>query len=94
MRIQPNDKDPAINRVKRGRAVVVGLGLDDDGGHLRYTRGDAVELYGGSETAHSEMQRRARRILDEIAKLGISLERMTYEQFEMVQGIVERVNCE
>lgn len=94
MRIKINDNDLSHSRVKRGKARVVGLGLDDSGGHVRYTKGEAFELYGGSQTAHDEMQRRARRILDEIAKLGISLDRMTYEQYEQLRDIVDRVNCE
>ena len=91
---RPANESSAPSRVKRGRAVLVGYGLDDDGGHVRYTRGDSVELYGGSDSAHCEMQRRARQIQEEIAKMGISLDRMTYEQFEIIQGIVERVNAE
>ena len=82
----------SASRVKRGRAVLVGLGLDDSGGHVRYTRGDAYELYGGSETSHGEMQRRVRFIQEEIARHGICLDRMTYEQYEMIRDIVERAN--
>lgn len=82
------------SRVKRGRAVVIGYGLDDNGGHYRYTKCKAMELYGGSAGAHDEMQRRALKIQDEIARLGISLEGMTFEQYQVVREIVNRVNGE
>ncbi|MCD8351243.1 MAG: hypothetical protein LUC93_11605 [Planctomycetaceae bacterium] len=94
MRKKTNEDNFAAGRVKRGRAVLVGYGLDDSNGHVRYTRGAAFELYGGSDLAHGEMQKRAQIIEEEIAKLGISLDGMTYEQFQMVQDIVERVSCE
>lgn len=93
MRTADNEGDFPAGRMKRGRAVVVGLGLDDSGGHIRYTKGKGFELYGGSECAHTEMQRRAKLIQDEIDRMGIVMERMTREQYQMVQNIVERVNC-
>jgi len=93
MRKQNNDPIPS-SRVKRGRAVLVGYGLDDDQGHIRYTRGNSFELFGGSDSAHGEMQQRALEIQEEAAKLGFSLDGMTYEQFEMLRAVVERVNCE
>jgi hypothetical protein len=94
MRKQYNhEKRLAPSRVKRGRAVLVGYGMDDAGGHVRYSRGSSVELYGGSPGVHAEMQKRAARIQDEIARLGISLDGMTYEQYLAVKEIVDRVNC-
>ncbi|MCC8189780.1 MAG: hypothetical protein LIP77_03960 [Planctomycetes bacterium] len=81
-------------RVRRGRAVLVGYGLDDAQGHVRYTRGGSFELYGGSRQIHEEMQRRARRIEDELDKLGISLDNMTYEQYLTVRDVVNRLNHE
>lgn len=88
-----NERLPA-ERVKRGRAVLIGYGLDDNGGHIRYTRGQDLELFGGSDSVHVEMQKRAQGIQDEIAKHGISLDRMTYEQFQIVQDIVAKANGE
>lgn len=89
-----NEESLAAARVKRGRAVLVGYGLDDADGHLRFTRGDSVELYGGSREIHEEMQRRAAAIQSEAARLGISLERMTYEQYLVMRDVVARMNCE
>lgn len=89
-----HNENYSASRVKRGRAVVIGYGLDDSDGHYRYTKCKALELYGGSAGAHNEMQRRAMKIQDEIAKLGISLDGMTFEQYQVVKEIVNRVNCE
>lgn len=93
LRNQHNENCSAA-RVKRGRAVVIGYGLDDCGGHFRYTKSNGTELFGGSDRAHCEMQRRAARIQEEIDELGICLDQMTFEQFQQVREIVERVGGE
>ncbi len=93
MRNHYHEERLAPARVKRGRAVLVGYGLDESEGHIRYSRGASVELYGGSFAAHEEMQRRAAVIQEEAARLGISLDGMTYEQYLAVREIVDRVNC-
>lgn len=90
---QQNESYPSA-RVNHGRAVLVGYGLDEDDGHIRYTRCGTMDLYGGSDKAHVEMQKRALLIQEEIAKLGITLDGMTYEQYQVVRDIVERANCE
>lgn len=93
--MRTHNHDPQTSpRVKRGRAVLRGYGLDDSHGHVRYTRGVNFELFGGSDEAHGEMQRQALRIQQEIDRLGISLDGMTYEQYEVLKDIVEQVNCE
>ena len=94
MRTHASEGDILFGRMRRGRAVVIGLGLDEPDGHIRYTRGESYQLYGGSEAAHQEMQRRAKIIHEERARLGISFEHMTYEQYQMLLAIVDRVNCE
>ncbi|MDR1744722.1 MAG: hypothetical protein LBS30_03100 [Planctomycetota bacterium] len=94
MREQHNDKSLAPARVKCGRAVLIGYGLDDAGGHVRYTQGDAMKLYGGSKEVHDEMCRRAMLIQEEAARLGISMERMTHEQYLVMRDVIDRVNCE
>jgi hypothetical protein len=87
-----HDENVAPSRTRRGKAVVVGLGLDDPEGHVRYTRGDGFELYGGSDSSHGEMQRLVRIINAEASRLGICLEHMTYEQYEKLKAVVDSVN--
>lgn len=79
---------------KRGRAVLVGYGLDAPDGHVRYTRAGEAELYGGSDEAHLRMQERAFRIQRELDELGILLDDMTYEQYQIARTIVEKANRE
>ncbi len=92
-KINKNEAMPAA-RTRHGRAVLVGYGLDSDDGHIRITRGQDFQLYGGSDRIHDEMQRRAQQIRREVENLGISLDGMTYEQFQTVKDIVHRVNQE
>ena len=94
MRKYLSNDSAAQRRAKRGHAVLVGYGLDGADGHIRYTKAESVELYGGSDQAHSRMQERALRIQRELDEHGISLDGMTYEQFQIAQAIVEKANHE
>jgi hypothetical protein len=90
---QPNENS-VQRRDTRGRAVLYGYGTDIADGHFRYTKAGAVDLYGGSEQAHSRMQARALRIQRELDEQGICLASMTYEQFTVAKAIVEKANRE
>jgi hypothetical protein len=81
----------ASEKTGRGRARVIGLGLDDSGGHIRFTSGDGFVLLGGSDAAHGEMQRQAGRIMAEARRRGLCLERLTREQYETLVEIVNQV---
>lgn len=89
----PNE-NPVQRRNTRGHAVLYGIGADARDGHFRYTKADAVGLYGGSEQAHSRMQARALRIQRELEERGISLASMTFEQFQIAKAIVDKANNE
>lgn len=78
----------------KGRAVLVGYGLDDAAGHVRYTRSHGYELYGGSESTHDAMQAKARKIYEELVSLGYSLDNITRDQIDEVRRIVERISAE
>ncbi len=81
-------------RAARGRAVLYGYGTCAADGHVRYTNAGGAELYGGSEQAHARMQDKALRIQRELGERGISLEYMTFEQYQIARDIVDKVNCE
>lgn len=91
---QGKEENIASAGVRRGRARLVGYGLDDSKGHIRYTQGQGIELFGGSVDAHAEMQRRALVIQKHLDDLGISLEGMTYDEFLLVKDLVDRLNDE
>lgn len=94
MHEQSKENNVASTSVREGRARLFGLGLDDTAGHFRYTNAEGVELFGGSDGAHAEMQRRALIIQKQLDDLGISLDRMTYEQYLVAKDIVDKVNAE
>lgn len=94
MRTGERDESAAQSRTGNGRAVLVGYGLDDSGGHLRVTRTDSTRLLGGSEATHAEMRSRADVILNELLRRGYRLDSITREQLAEVRRIVERVSAE
>ena len=81
-------------RSGKGRAVLVGLGLDDPAGHVRYTRSHNCELLGGSESTHDAMLAKSVQIKAELDRLGYSLNTITRDQIEEVRRIVERISGE
>ena len=90
MRANNNEEMIPISRVRRGKAVVVGIGTDDSCGHVRYTQGESFKLYGGSEESHSAMLEHVALLKRAIRELGISLDAMTYPQYVQLRDLVER----
>lgn len=91
---QSRENYVASASVRRGRVRLFGRGLDNAGGHFHYTTSEGVELIGGSDSVHAEMQRRALIIQSQLDDLGISMESMTYEQYLVAKDIVAKVNAE
>ena len=59
---------------KRKQAALLGLGLDNQDGHTRLTRGKNFVLYGGSEETHSTMQETAIKVNERLDRRGKRLE--------------------
>ena len=57
-----------------GPSSLLGVGLDNDDGHTRLTRGKNFALVGGSEETHSLMQETAIKVNERIDKSGRRLE--------------------
>ena len=72
----------------------MGFGLDDAGGHIRFTHGENYNLLGGSESTHAEMTRRASRIVEELRRRGYSLDSLAHDQIDEVQTIIDSVSLE
>ena len=53
---------------------MLGIGLDNEDGHKRLTRGDNFLLVGGSEETHEVMQETAIKVNEQLAKRGKRLE--------------------
>ncbi len=64
----------AAKKKQNKSAALLGLGLDNDDGHTRLTRGKNFVLYGGSEQTHSVMQETAVKINEHLDKRGKQLE--------------------
>jgi hypothetical protein len=57
------------NRLPR-ETQLLGLGLDNEDGHKRMTRGDNFDLLGGSEETHSRMQETTIKLQEKLQKTG------------------------
>ena len=68
---------------KRGRAHLLGIGLDSDG-HRRVTTGPNFTLLGGSEETHAVMTEKAIKINEKLAARGKQLAEVTHEEFDEI----------
>jgi len=59
---------------QKKRASLLGVGLDNDDGHVRLTRGKNFALVGGSEETHGVMQETAIKINEQLDHRGKRLE--------------------
>lgn len=65
----------------RKQAALLGLGLDNQDGHTRLTRGKNFVLYGGSQDTHAQMQETAVKINEQLDRLGKRLEDVSPREF-------------
>lgn len=80
----------AANRAKK-KAAMLGLGLDNDDGHTRLTRGENFVLVGGSYETHAQMQETAIKINEQLDKRGQKLEDVSPREFrEIVEQAIQR----
>ena len=73
----------ATKRKLRGRALMLGLGLDSDG-HKRMTTGPNFLLVGGSEDTHQVMTEKAIKINEKLAAAGKRLDTVSNEEFDEI----------
>ena len=66
------------------KAMLLGLGLDNKDGHVRYTKGPNFRLLGGSEETHGEMQDKAIHFNEELKKRDKRLEDICGEEFHEI----------
>ena len=71
---------PGKKKAKR-KALMLGLGLDNDG-HKRLTTGQNFVLMGGSEETHEVMTEKAIKINEKLAARGKQLEEVSPEEFD------------
>lgn len=69
---------------QKKQAAMLGLGLDNDDGHTRLTRGDNFVLYGGSYETHARMQETAIKVNEELDRRGKSLDKASPKELAEV----------
>jgi hypothetical protein len=72
---------------KKGKALLLGVGLDSDG-HKRVTTGPNFALIGGSEHTHEVMTEKAIKISEKLAKKGKTLEEVSREEMDDIAAEV------
>ncbi len=65
------------------KAMILGVGLDDDG-HKRVTTGKNFALVGGSKETHEEMTEKAVKINEQLARKGKELHEVSREEFDEI----------
>jgi len=68
------------SKKKKARALMLGVGLDSDGGK-RITTGPNFALVGGSHETHEQMTEKAIKINEKLKARGKQLETVTHEEF-------------
>lgn len=63
------------------KAILLGLGLDNDDGHLRATRGENFRLFGGSHETHGAMQEKCIKFNEKLKDRGKALEQLHRDEF-------------
>ena len=69
---------------KNKKALLLGLGLDNEDGHVRITRGENFHLLGGSEDTHGTMQEKAIKMNEHLKSHGKTLEQISHEEFHEI----------
>lgn len=73
------------------KAVMLGLGLDNEDGHKRVTRGDNFVISGGSEETHERMTETAIKVNEKLSSKGRRLEEISGREFvDIIQEVSNR----
>ena len=63
------------------KKVLLGVGLDNQDGHKRITKGDNFCLVGGSEETHEVMTETAVKFNEKLSRKGKTLDDLSREEF-------------
>ena len=72
---------------RRGKALLLGVGLDSDG-HKRLTTGPNFALVGGTHETHEVMTEQAIKINEKLVARGKQLEQVSREEFDDIAASV------
>jgi hypothetical protein len=79
--VKDNSKSEPAKPSKSKKALLLGVGLDNQDGHVRVTRGDNFHLLGGSQDTHEQMQEQAIKFNEKLSQRGKCLENVTKNEF-------------
>ncbi len=65
----------------RNNAKLLGLGLDNQDGHIRVTRGENFHLLGGSQETHEVMQDKCIRFSEKLQARGKHMGELARQEF-------------
>jgi hypothetical protein len=74
-------------KTAKPKALLVGVGLDNDG-HKRVTTGPNFALVGGSKETHEDMTEKAIKINEKLKAKGKSLEQVSRDEFDDIAATV------
>lgn len=79
---------PAQNggKRRRGKALLLGVGLDAKDGHTRVTKGENFRLVGGSEETHERMTETAIKVNEKLRRKGKELDEVSGQEFVDLLG--------
>lgn len=63
------------------KSLMMGVGLDNEDGHKRITKGDNFYLVGGSEETHEKMTETAIKVNEKLSSKGKELHEISREEF-------------
>ena len=76
---------------QKNSAMLLGLGLDNQDGHKRITRGDDFYLVGGSEETHEKMVETTIRFHEKLDRKGKVLSDLSRDEFhDMMREAAEK----
>jgi hypothetical protein len=71
---------------EKKKPKVLGVGLDNQDGHVRVTRGENFHLVGGSEDTHESMQEKCIKMNEKLRERGKQLEHLERNEFLDIAG--------
>ena len=76
-----NDDNHSMGRKPDRIVRILGLGLDNQDGHVRITRGENFDVWMGSEGTHERMQETCIKINEKLGQKGKRLEELSHSEF-------------
>lgn len=73
--------------VRKGKALLLGVGLDSDG-HQRVTTGPNFALVGGTQETHELMTEKAIKINEKLSAKGRTMNSVSREEFDDIAASV------